>query len=85
MDQKDIAEQAYKNGYERGYEDGMRDAVKHGRWIDSKGNIVLLDDTGCPTHSCICSECGEWLTASDEYACIGKYCPNCGARMDGDG
>jgi hypothetical protein len=56
--------------------------VVHGRWINSKGEIVPLDE-GCPVSSCNCNVCGEWLTASDEYACIGKYCPNCGAKMDG--
>jgi hypothetical protein len=56
--------------------------VVHGRWINSRGEIVPLDE-GCPVSSCNCSVCGEWLTASDEYACFGKYCPNCGAKMDG--
>lgn len=59
--------------------------VKHGRWQDKDGNYVPFDDvlTDCPEKSCYCSECGKWLTASDEYACVGKYCPNCGAKMDG--
>ena len=57
--------------------------VVHGRWVDSKNNTVPFDSDGSPVRSCFCSVCGEWLTASDEYACIGKYCPNCGARMDG--
>jgi hypothetical protein len=56
--------------------------VVPGKWIDSKGEIVPLDE-GCPVRSCNCSVCGEWLTASDEYACVGNYCPNCGAKMDG--
>ena len=79
MKTHDATEEAYKNGYE----DGKRDAVKHGRWVDSKGDTVAIDADGCPLHSCTCSVCGEWLTASDEYACIGNFCPNCGARMDG--
>ena len=57
--------------------------VVHGRWIDCKGNTVGIDTDGCPVSSCNCNVCGEWLTASDEYACIGKYCPNCGAKMYG--
>ena len=59
--------------------------VVHGRWITFKGEAVPLDTDGCPVRSCLCSVCGDWLTASDEYACVGKYCPNCGAKMDGDG
>lgn len=59
--------------------------VVHGRWIDSKGNVVAIDTYGCPVRSCNCSVCGDWLTASDEYACVGNYCPNCGADMrDGE-
>lgn len=62
--------------------------VRHGRWISDSpgkrfGTVVRLDKDGCPVGSCHCSECGEWLTASDEYPVIGYYCPNCGARMDG--
>ena len=36
---------------------------------------------GMTTGSVWCSECGRWLTASDEYSCFGKFCPNCGAKM----
>lgn len=62
--------------------------ARHGRWISDHpgkrfGTVVRLDKDGCPVDSCHCSECGEWLTASDEYPVIGYYCPNCGARMDG--
>ena len=50
------------------------DPVKHGRWIHSSSTAYLTVS---------CSECGykvnhflsTWQTA--------KYCPNCGARMDG--
>lgn len=62
--------------------------VRHGRWISDSpgkrfGTVVRLDKDGCPVDTCHCSECGEWLTASDEYPVIGYYCPNCGAKMDG--
>ena len=62
--------------------------VRRGRWISDSpgkrfGTVVRLDKDGCPVGSCHCSECGEWLTASDEYPVIGYYCPNCGAKMDG--
>ena len=65
--------------------------VRHGTWLDApnNGKPVQFDaryNEGCvPQHSCYCSVCGEWLTASDEYAVIGRYCPNCGAKMDGKG
>ena len=65
---------------------------KTGHWIGQKqigfreweDCIVPLKD-GFVTGSCSCSECGEWLTASDEYLCYGNYCPKCGAKMaEGD-
>jgi len=41
--------------------------VKHGRWTDKDGGIAT------------CSVCGDrWGVWS-----VMKYCPNCGARMDG--
>ncbi len=59
--------------------------VRHGKWLDEKtGEPVPFDSEGCPTRSCRCSVCGEWLTASDEYPVTGKYCPNCGVNMDYD-
>ena len=65
--------------------------VRHGRWLDRQKNQGLKDEEigtvgmvdGEPWSSCYCSECGEWLVASDEYAVKGNYCPNCGAKMDG--
>ena len=61
---------------------------KKGHWIGRKlvnGNwiecVVPLDEEGYTTDECRCSECGDKLTASDEYSCRGYYCPNCGARM----
>ena len=71
MRSHDATEQAYKNGYKQGYEDGKKDAVEvvHGRWVD-----ILSWKFGWK-----CSECG-WMVESR-----GNYCPNCGAKMDGDG
>ena len=59
--------------------------VRHGRWVDENKNPVPWDECNskCPSHSAYCSECGEWLTASDEYPVTGLYCPHCGALMDG--
>ena len=65
----EATEQAYKNGYK----DGKRDAVKHGRW-----NEINQTTTGLPWKY-RCNKCG----CPQDYA--HNYCPNCGARMDGDG
>ena len=52
------------------------DAVKHGRWIE--GEMVIDDGVG--GHIYHCSECEDWY-----HAWTPNYCPNCGAKMDGDG
>lgn len=58
---------------------------KTGKWIDENGKQVYVDEDGFVTDdSCACSECGAWLVASDEYLCRGRYCPNCGAKMEVD-
>ena len=58
--------------------------VRHGHWIPDHGDInctvPIIDNA--PSCSCYCSVCGEWLVASDEYYVKGRYCPNCGAKMD---
>lgn len=52
--------------------------VMHGRWEKHSHSYF-------GNHQCTCSEC-----KNDEYwkkfFCYGseKYCPNCGAKMDGD-
>ena len=46
--------------------------VKHGRWQEEIGMIM-------------CSECGDaWAIGQEEEVRSFNYCPNCGARMDGD-
>ena len=52
-----------------------------GEWIDIDGEKVPVDKYGQPFGWAMCSACGEYLTASDEYPCIGRFCPNCGAPM----
>ena len=51
------------------------DPVKHGRWIhgSSSENIRVT-----------CSECGYKVNYFWDSWQDAKYCPNCGARMDGD-
>ena len=48
----------------------LREEVVHGRWTYTDGEYEIY---------MICSECG-W--DSDFRT---NYCPNCGAKMDGDG
>ncbi len=47
--------------------------VRHGKWIDCvekiSGKIQIT-----------CSQCGRFLSVYLPY----NFCPNCGARMDGD-
>ena len=52
-----------------------------GEWIDIDGETVPVDKYGQPFGWAMCSACGEYLTASGEYPCIGHFCPNCGAPM----
>ena len=67
--------------------------VKHGRWVDKRKEdcfdgeepFKVGMENGEPLASCYCSECGEWLVASDEYSVKGRYCPNCGANMESEG
>ena len=48
--------------------------VVHGRWIDEYPYVR-------------CSECNaEWVNCrTDNEPSLFYYCPNCGAKMDGDG
>ena len=50
--------------------------VVHGRWI---GKPI------CGNDNCRCSECGSWhhIHANLRGEVMQKYCPNCGAKMDG--
>lgn len=58
--------------------------AKTGHWVSvNDGEIVAIDNDGFPERACFCSECKKYLIASDEYAVYGKYCPFCGAKMEG--
>ncbi len=46
--------------------------VVHGRWIEHRPNVY--ECTACNTWYGNYGGCEEWA-----------YCPNCGAKMDGDG
>ena len=66
----------------------LRDAPtierKTGKWISDTDDEPVVIKDGFPDKSCYCSECREWLVASDEYAVKGNFCPNCGADMRGE-
>ena len=56
--------------------------VRHGRWLKTE------EPLGWQEVDCIeCSACHEsWIADEDyglDFADFWKYCPNCGARMDG--
>lgn len=53
--------------------------VRHGRWVVSRTDYSW-NGAEFPTH-CKCDQCGREIPYLDRDA----YCPNCGARMDGDG
>lgn len=55
--------------------------VKHGRWK------VVSDDYGngeATAHICECSECKDTIWVYKKARRRWNYCPNCGARMDGE-
>ncbi|MBR2553838.1 MAG: hypothetical protein IKE94_03150, partial [Aeriscardovia sp.] len=41
---------------------------KTGKWISDTDDEPVVIKDGFPDKSCYCSECREWLVASDEYA-----------------
>ena len=51
--------------------------VRHGHWTKSKSIF-------CGDYEFRCSSCGETFWEGDNYATRAHFCPNCGARMDGD-
>ena len=58
--------------------------VRHGHWI-------IKDNPGTGWYRVTCSECGEDVTSTvpvigffPNAKAIWNYCPNCGAKMDGE-
>ena len=49
--------------------------VRHGKWI-GKRKTGLYDDW-------YCSNCNTFADVCNKKR-LGKFCPNCGAKMDGD-
>ena len=56
--------------------------VKHGKWIINRCiDSLYIDDI---TYTCsICKESFVLIDGTHKYN-LYKYCPNCGAKMDGD-
>lgn len=53
--------------------------VIHAHWRVAKSS------EGLPTNRFVCSECMGLVQISTYcYHCMFNYCPNCGARMDGE-
>lgn len=59
--------------------------VIRGSW-NNKGNFENLNPTNFEMYEC--SACGEWLSVGevsfDYFEKHYNFCPNCGARMDGE-
>lgn len=47
--------------------------VKHGEWISDDGDVLFH-----------CSECEAQISTIWDYESDWGYCPNCGAKMDGE-
>ena len=58
----------------RAREKSKDDLVKHGKWISNGRNT-------CSGSRYKCSSCGH--TTGYKHLRIYKFCPNCGAKMDG--
>lgn len=59
--------------------------VVHGKWIGTWGDGYIEDEEGNPQivyEEFECSNCGQEHLADGEPEW--DYCPNCGARMDGE-
>lgn len=52
--------------------------VRHGRWDERIVDNDEFDKYGFFRRRFYCSACGDWNTHG-----ASKYCPHCGARMDG--
>ena len=51
---------------------------KHGRWE------IIVDDYDCEMMQCSCCGSEFYDGDNDTVDCLHNYCPNCGAKMDGD-
>lgn len=69
--------EAYATGeYQKGYEAGKKDTVKHGHW-------VLTGRTYKCSSCCLKEDNAVEADLCDMPLLNFKYCPHCGAKMDG--
>ena len=59
------------------------ESVRHGKWKKVRCDTIL--DKAVFSHALKCSECGKWKFENLLITQNFYYCPNCGAKMDGDG
>lgn len=55
--------------------------VRHGRWIITQRYEDIID---MDVVKFTCSVCGEYRLTASGLNQATNYCPNCGARMDGE-
>lgn len=61
--------------------------VTTAHWTNGLGKVLKMDADGVPEvgfndDGAWCSNCKEKLIGSKVYDTIGRYCPNCGAKME---
>ena len=56
--------------------------VRHGRWDLSPASIRRVKKTNIP--EAVCSLCGKRFCDITNSVTLYHYCPNCGAKMDGE-
>lgn len=81
MNIHDATEKAYRNGYAKGREDALAAdvvEVRHGEWIEKD------DGWGGVLYTCSACRC-DWTTIDGTpFENNMRYCPECGAKMDGE-
>ena len=79
--QKAIRDDSYIDGVNfarvKKHIEEAEDAVKHGRWLTTYKVDTWMGTSEIDGY--VCSECGRGSKVK------GNYCPNCCAKMDGDG
>jgi len=87
----DISEETAIEGREIVYKSMIDDIptadvaeVKHGRWRNCYLDYTLAECSECKEMFDVCSEEKATAELFDVFNRFYKFCPNCGARMDGE-